>query len=115
MRKFNGMGMRTLVGDRLPDEYKYAASLPEDKEFREKMLAGDFGVADDPILKFTPEQLERSRMLVTNLNDYTGTMMLKFIYGQESFDNWDTYVQECEKKGASELIDIVTEAWEAHK
>ena len=107
------MGMRSLATDILPDEIRYAGTAPEVLEFKQQLIDMDAGVQDDPILKMTPQQLERSKMLITTLNDYTGTMILKFIYGQESFDNWDAYVQECENKGAKELIEIVEEAWRA--
>ena len=68
---------------------------------------------DDPIVKFTDEQTERTQLLITTLNDYTGQMIVKFIFGQESLDNWDSYVEECRKKGSDELMQIVNEAWEA--
>ena len=38
-------------------------------------------------------------------------MMVKFIYGEESLDNWQTFVDKCKQLGSDELIEIVRETW----
>jgi putative aldouronate transport system substrate-binding protein len=105
------MGFTTLVGDKLPIEVVLAGQDPVSYEFTQELIQGGYGLKDDPILKLTPAQLEKTKLLITTLKDYTGSMMLKYIYGQESFDNWDKYIKECKAKGSDELMEIVRSSW----
>ena len=65
---------------------------------------------DDPAVGFSQEQMQEVKLLTTNLNDYTGTMIVKFIFGEEPFDRWDEYVEKCRSLGADHLIEIVRSA-----
>lgn len=108
-------GLYTLVPDRVPEEAKKANADPEQYTFDRYIKDHDMETPDDPIIKMTADQRERSKLLITKLNDYSNNMIMKFIYGQESFDNWGNYVQECNKKGAQELLEIVRTAWKENR
>ena len=106
-------GLKSLVPDRLDDEIRALKADSDQFEFEAYIKENNLTTPDDPILKFSPEQMERAQLLITTLKDYTGQMVMKFIFGQESLDNWDSFVKECEKKGSNELMDIVNETWAA--
>lgn len=108
-------GLKTLVPDILPAEVRELTQDKDQFEFAEYIKENNMTTPDDPIVKFTDEQSERTQLLITTLNDYTGQMIVKFIFGQESLDNWDNYVEECKKKGSDELMQIVNEAWAAQQ
>ena len=51
---------------------------------------------------------------MNEVNTYVNEMMLKFIIGSESFDNWDTYVQNVWGLGLQDVIDVETAAYETY-
>ena len=75
------------------------------------MIANDMVDKDDPVIKFTDTQSEQAKLLYTSLNDYTNSMIVKFIYGEESLDNWDAYVNKCKELGSDKLLELVKKAW----
>lgn len=104
-------GLQSLVTDRVPDNIKKVVQDPDQLDFNQYLVDHDMKTPDDPILKFTDEQAEEVNLLTSTLNDYTDTMIMKFIYGQESLDNWDAYVNEVKSKGSDRLMEIVNQAW----
>ena len=80
-------------------------------EFKQNMIDQNWVDKDDPGLKFSEEQNEKVQLLCTGLNDYTESMIVKFIYGEESFDNWQNFVDKCKQLGSDELIEIVRKTW----
>ncbi len=65
----------------------------------------------NPESPLSPEEVEEVKIYTTSLVDYVNTMMEKFIYGQESFDNWETFIQTCEQMGSIDLENKYNEAW----
>ena len=65
----------------------------------------------EPSMPLTEDDVDEQSLYSTNLNDYVDQMVTKFIMGGESFDNWDTFVEECNSKGASQLSDLYNTAW----
>ena len=49
--------------------------------------------------------------LMNQVNTYIDEMALRFITGQESFDNWDTYVETVNNMGLLEAISITQTAY----
>jgi len=45
------------------------------------------------------------------LNDYVSQMLEKFIMGSESFNNWNTFVDQCKQKGSDRLQALYTRVW----
>ena len=42
-------------------------------------------------------------------------MSERFVEGKESFDNWNTFVAECNKRGVAKLGEIINTAWQRTK
>lgn len=108
---FGTIGFTSIVLEKAPKQARELITSKEEEERKMYMIEHDMVDKDDPTIKFTQEQSEDAKLLYTNLNDYTKTMMLKFIYGEESFDKWDAYVKKCKELGSDELIDMVKKAW----
>lgn len=70
------------------------------------------GIAEtQPSLRLTSDEKSEEQLIRQTLKDYTDQMTLKFIYGKESFDNWDNYIKEADTKGRTKLADIYNKAW----
>ncbi len=65
-----------------------------------------------PIFTYTDEESEEAAVIRTDISGYVNNMRAKFVTGEESFDNWDAYVQQIENMGASRLCEIVNEAYQ---
>lgn len=48
---------------------------------------------NEPILQFTTEESQERSQMMTLLETYRDEMEAKFVSGEESFDNWDDYMQ----------------------
>lgn len=105
------MGFTTLVPDIVPEQVTGLIKSPKELEMKKYMIANDMVDKDDPVIKFTDTQLEQAKLLYTSLNDYTNSMIVKFIYGEESLDNWDAYVNKCKELGSDKLLELVKKAW----
>ncbi|MNH38993.1 hypothetical protein D3C79_1001050 [compost metagenome] len=46
------------------------------------------------------------KLITTPLMDYVKTMTLKFITGQESFDNWNQYTAQVEANGSTRYTEM---------
>ena len=108
-------GLQTLVADLVPRNMMRLIEPIEMEQDKKYLIDNDMVDYDDPLVKFTVEQTEEAKLLYTTLNDYTNTMMMKFIYGEESFDNWDKYENKCKKLGSDKLISLVKKAWSNNK
>ena len=67
-----------------------------------------------PPLSYTSEQNARRTEIMTEINTYMNEMVLKFIIGTESLDNYDAYVENVKKMGIDEAIQIVQDAYDAY-
>lgn len=69
-----------------------------------------------PIILGTPEESEEISAIQVELDTYTQEMMLKFITGHESLDNFDNYVNTLYSKyRLQELIDIKNSQLQSYK
>lgn len=64
-------------------------------------------------LSFSSEDDAARREAMTDIETYVNEMVMKFITGRESLDNWDTYVSKVESMGISEVLDIYQNALDA--
>ena len=103
-------GIKTLT-DYKPESVERSLVEEKELEFKQNMIDQNWVDKDDPGLKFSEEQNEKVQLLYTGLNDYTESMIVKFIYGEESFDNWQNFVDKCKQLGSDELIEIVRKTW----
>jgi len=59
-----------------------------------------------PPVIFTPDEAGRVAALTGNINTFVQEMHLRFIFGYESLDNFDSYVEQVYAMGLAELRDI---------
>lgn len=64
-----------------------------------------------PPFNYTLQEAE-ALMALSDLTTYVDSMVQKFIKGDESFDNWDTYVNQVERMGLDEYLSIQDAACE---
>lgn len=62
------------------------------------------------LLMFTSEQNAVITEKMTDIETYVDEMIMKFISGRESIDNWDTYVAKLQKMGIEDVIAVYQEA-----
>lgn len=54
----------------------------------------------------TEEELTRINEITTDLATYSSELLSKLILGQQSMDDWDTYIADLQRLGLDELIEI---------
>lgn len=54
----------------------------------------------------TEEENERIADITADFETYYKELLTKLILGQQTMDNWDTYLQEMKELGLDELISI---------
>jgi putative aldouronate transport system substrate-binding protein len=72
------------------------------------------GLPAEPYLTFTEEEGDELRELEA-VNTYLSEMAYKFIIGEESFDNWDSYVARCKELGIERKVAIYNQAFERYQ
>lgn len=60
---------------------------------------------------YTIEELDEMTILQTDIDTYISEMLVKFITGRESFDDWDKYVEEFDKMGLERYMEIYNDAY----
>lgn len=78
-------------------------------------LMEEKGVFDQqqPSLRMDEGHKEEAAVYGVGLNAYVTRMTEAFIYGKESLDDWDTFIEGCNAKGVPELYQLYNEAWKA--
>ena len=65
-----------------------------------------------PPVIFTQEEQEILSTLKTDIHGYVDQMVAKWISGEESIDDkWDAYVEQLNKMGLNDLLDIYQKAY----
>ncbi len=68
-----------------------------------------------PPIMATPEESEQMKLISTPLMDFVKTMTLKFITGQESFDNWNQYTAQVEANGSTRYTEMANDIFQKTK
>ncbi|WP_020618491.1 extracellular solute-binding protein [Paenibacillus daejeonensis] len=68
-----------------------------------------------PPIMATPEESEQMNLISTPLMDFVKTSTLRFITGQESFDNWATYTAQVEANGSERYTQMANDIFEKTK
>jgi len=63
---------------------------------------------------FTIEEAEKLNELQNDIHTYIDNMRAEFITGKTSFDKWDEYVQQIEKMGFKEYMEIYQKGYERY-
>jgi putative aldouronate transport system substrate-binding protein len=96
--------IRSDVGFWSKQNLAFIAHLPKTKEMAEK-ISPYVKTAYPPIMS-TAEEAQELTALMTEINTYRDEMLAKFIMGQESLDNWDTFVSTLKSMGMDEVLKI---------
>ena len=67
-----------------------------------------------PPITPTSDESKEFATIMNQVNTYRDEMTLKFIFGDESLDNFDTYVANMEKMGLARAIEIENNALERY-
>lgn len=65
-----------------------------------------------PPIALTAEESERRASIMANVNTLAAEMILRFIMGSEPLDNFDSYVEQLERFGINEAIQITQDAFD---
>lgn len=95
-----------------PYDQEIATMAQSYKDLIQQETDGNAIPASEPNIALTEDEVETESLYATNLNDYVDQMISKFIMGGESFDNWDSFVSECDTKGAQQLGELYNTAWD---
>ncbi|SER50918.1 carbohydrate ABC transporter substrate-binding protein, CUT1 family [Gracilibacillus ureilyticus] len=98
-----------------PTELLHSMFNEEEIEFQNAMLETKELVLPDPPIKYDAMQLEQSSLLSTPLKDHVTQNTLKFIVGERSLDEWDTFVQELEAKNMQGYVDLANQVYQESK
>lgn len=77
--------------------------------------AGEYFISGYPnVMFYTEEEVQIMKELLTPLTDYVELMEAKFITGAESFDNYDSFIEELKKLGAEQIDEIYRTNYESY-
>lgn len=95
----------------------YAALPPYSPEVEESMkIWGKTSTAKTmPLISLTPEESEKLSKIITDIDAYKNTMILKFIVGEESLDKFEDYVAQIEKMGIADALAIEQAAYDRYQ
>lgn len=68
-----------------------------------------------PAIEKTPEKAERYTAIMTDVKTYVAEMTDKFVFGKESLDKYDEFVNKLKQMNIEEAIQIQQEAYEMYK
>ena len=68
-----------------------------------------------PPAPLSADEREQASLWDTGLKDYVQQQTLKFILGQRSFSEWDTYAGELKGKSSQQYLDLVNKAYQRYK
>jgi putative aldouronate transport system substrate-binding protein len=109
-----GINQNSLTVRRHDDWFASNRSPEVVQLFADMNEAGVF-TAKQPTIVLDDMQKEEEGFYRPTLGDYVNQMTEKFIFGVESFDNWDAFVAECEAKGMNELDTLYNTIWDGQK
>ena len=66
----------------------------------------------EPYVALTKDDLAVRDIYAANLESYVDEMTTRFIMGGASFDDWDSFVRECDHRGADTLCTLYNTAWQ---
>ena len=68
-----------------------------------------------PNFTYTSEENDQVSVLKADINKYVQEMQAKFITGETSLSEWDSYVSTIEKMGLEDFMNIQQKAYERYK
>lgn len=122
----DGLTLNQAVADYLTWPGGNYPSIVEEKYFKgaessDKSLKTADQIEPDKIEEFWPsftytdEENKKLSGFGADIEKYVGEMQDKFIKGEESFDEWDNYVETIKEMGLDEYMEIQQDAYERYK
>lgn len=109
------VGTFSPVQSAWPSLFHYDTHLefnpPYNVEALEKLVPA--AVPALPNLGFSPEDDERRREIMADIDTFVDEQITKFILGQEPLSNWDNYVNTVKEMGIEEVLEIYQKAYDA--
>jgi putative aldouronate transport system substrate-binding protein len=87
-----------------PDQVACAKTWGEASDFSWRM----------PRIAFTAEESTKMATIMNDLNIYTDEMLVKFVMGQASLDQWDAYIAQIKKLRVDEALAVYKAALERY-
>ena len=114
---FSEIAGKYLLGSGSPCIWDFDAEYSMLSEVQVK-LTDVWGDADRdyvmPAISLTTEEGERSSALKADIDTHVSEMILKFIAGDESFDNYDAFIDRIKTMGIDEVVEIHQNALERY-
>lgn len=110
LRKFFGLTGKFSFTNPLPWLYedRNAGTLAAEAV----KTASPYYVPPTPVPNFTAEESDIISSIQTEVTDTTQQYLIKFILGQEPLSNFDKFLEELEKKGVEQLVEIYNTAYQ---
>lgn len=67
-----------------------------------------------PNISLTEEEADTKNAIMTDVTTYVDEMVLRFIVGTESLDNWDSYVATVESMNLAGAIEAMQTAYDRY-
>ena len=67
-----------------------------------------------PPIKYTPEETKEIASIMTNVKTYSQEMIMKFITGAESLDNFDAYIEQVNAYGLDRAVELTQNAYDRY-
>lgn len=94
------------------DQYFYGKETDPKPSQGAKYMEPYFPETIWPILNFTQEETEELSVYLTDITNYSNKMRAEFITGKTSFDQWDNYIEQLNKMGLPEMLEIYNQVLE---
>ncbi|MCL3777164.1 MULTISPECIES: extracellular solute-binding protein [unclassified Actinomyces] len=94
-------------------ELLHSMMLPKELAWQEEMAATHTQAPIPPAAPLDESQQEQATLLKTPLQDFVMAETLKFITGQRSLSEWDSYVSEISAQGVEQYMQIINDAQKA--
>jgi putative aldouronate transport system substrate-binding protein len=65
-----------------------------------------------PMAKMTTEEAQEINSIETDLEPYVQQMEARFMIGEESFENYDAFIQGCKDRGSDRLVEIYQQIYD---
>ncbi|GAB2553306.1 ABC transporter substrate-binding protein [Gracilibacillus alcaliphilus] len=96
-------------------ELLHSTFSEEEIEFQNQMHETKELVLPDPNIPYDATQLEQASLLSTPLKDTVEQNTLRFIVGERSMDEWDSFIQQLEGQNMQGYVDLANQVYQENK
>ena len=88
------------------NDYLYGTLSADQAELFSRIAADGVVPPVNPKSPLSADELEEIGITTSTCLDYVNNMTEKFIFGSESLDNWDEYIDTLESKGYKKIVEL---------